>query len=216
MIVFPVDKGQLQAIEEGNNKVYNLVHNNMHIELKLVRNERAVLRQKSAMEIIAQGTHARVGSVAKIEIDGAIVEIRVIKGGNARLQQNIISTIKDFNGVSWDLDVYGSGQSKEEGFIGILQGGLRNSFDYKKLYIEFNLSEGQEHIASKHIQPSMDTIDKIDIQSFIDSLNDMDGIGDINFHIYNENGEKKVYTSVGRNETCTCGSGKKYKKCCGR
>ncbi|MFZ3577804.1 SEC-C metal-binding domain-containing protein [Virgibacillus sp. DJP39] len=26
----------------------------------------------------------------------------------------------------------------------------------------------------------------------------------------------KKHTKVGRNEPCTCGSGKKYKKCCGK
>jgi len=28
--------------------------------------------------------------------------------------------------------------------------------------------------------------------------------------------EKKPVQPVGRNEPCPCGSGKKYKKCCGR
>lgn len=36
-------------------------------------------------------------------------------------------------------------------------------------------------------------------------------------YVYDGDGTyKKIQAKVGRNDPCPCGSGKKYKKCCGR
>lgn len=214
MTVHPVDKGNLNLEQEGNNKIFNLRHEDLHIELTVISNATARLKQATVQEILNQRCHKRIGQVARLEVDNAIVEIRVKSGHNKKLKQNLISQV-EINGVSWDLDVYNSGQASGNTFVQILKGGLRNSFDYNNLYIEFNLSEGQDHISRNYQRPAMENPSILDFQNFVDAIGTMPGIGEVN--VINPLGDVIATTKKeGRNNPCSCGSGKKYKKCCGK
>lgn len=59
------------------------------------------------------------------------------------------------------------------------------------------------------------------IKSLVNSLDTSDGevIQEFNFEMsgkYFEKPNPVKVTKVGRNEPCPCGSGKKFKKCCGK
>ncbi|MCA8990302.1 MAG: SEC-C domain-containing protein, partial [Planctomycetaceae bacterium] len=43
-----------------------------------------------------------------------------------------------------------------------------------------------------------------------------DGCDDAAYHLENTSTIRYESAKIGRNEACPCGSGKKYKKCCGR
>lgn len=67
-----------------------------------------------------------------------------------------------------------------------------------------------------------DEVEEIDDLYALDEIDDFDELDDIEYDDEDEDEEYTVNIPIrkekapGRNEACPCGSGKKYKKCCGK
>ena len=175
-----INKGYLKSKKNEMGMIYDLKHNDLHIQIRIIKDEEAKLKVLNNAEILSKKSYEAIGQIAKLEVDNARVEFEVKNYAN--IKENIISQIK-IDGISWDFDIYNSGCAHNEEFYSMLTGGLRNSFDYKKLYIEFNLSEGQDDIKSKYeqrINPSTE----LDMLQLIKHLQGINGVGDVSINTF--------------------------------
>lgn len=202
-----INLGNIEGIITEQGIIYNLIYKELHIEVKIKENEKAVIRERGLDEHIKASSDRNRGKVARLEINTGDAEIRVKSLNKGLLEDNLCSCF-NYKGAIWNLDVYNTNRDIGETFHSIVEDGSRNSFDYAEIYIELNLGPGQEDLVVKpasNRNPSAEELERLLKASFGNSIN-------ITAEVVRTENKAKA----GRNKPCPCGSGIKYKKCCGR
>jgi hypothetical protein len=75
---------------------------------------------------------------------------------------------------------------------------------------ELGASLGRYLFGGRGSRPAAGDYDDEDDEAALDDIGDLPGPGDVTMPI------RREAPKVGRNDPCPCGSGKKYKKCCGK